>query len=318
MDTGAWRTFFGGILSYLPGSKPLWFRRPLPTQSARYCYSIWLRHLALAYECGLAAPPGHVAELGPGASLGVGLAALLSGAKRYSALDVVAHADLSCNTKLLCELAMFFERREPIPPAEEFPSLYPRLESYAFPVHILGDDLLDETLASERVESIGDSLKARKRAETFAPYVTYHVPWQASSVIEPDSVDMLLSQAVMEHVEDVREAYSAMYQWLRPGGIMSHEIDLTAHRTAREWYGHWCYSTRVWRLMLGRRDYLLNRLPCSAHLEAIKDAGFYISMVRRKRADREAPRDDLAPEFAEMPDEDTVTKGLFVIAAKPI
>ena len=50
--------------------------------SASYCYSVWLRHLVTTAGCGLNCNPRTVAELGPGDSLGVGLAALLSGAEK--------------------------------------------------------------------------------------------------------------------------------------------------------------------------------------------------------------------------------------------
>jgi hypothetical protein len=155
-------------------------------------------------------PHGRVAELGPGASLGVGLAALLSGAKRYSALDVVPHADLSRNVELLHDLVRLFERREPIPAAEEFPYSHPRLDSYAFPSHILDDDLLGQTLHPTRVKALEETIEAEDGARTREALVSYHVPWSDPSVIEPHSLDMLWSQVVMEHVDDVQGAYEAM------------------------------------------------------------------------------------------------------------
>ena len=55
------------------------------TPSARYCYAVWLRHLIHVRRCGLRGIPETVAELGPGGSIGCGLAALLSGCARYYA-----------------------------------------------------------------------------------------------------------------------------------------------------------------------------------------------------------------------------------------
>src|SRR3977135_940863 len=43
----------------------------LATQSARYCYSVWLRHLVNAWQQGLHTLPEVVVELGPGSSQGV-------------------------------------------------------------------------------------------------------------------------------------------------------------------------------------------------------------------------------------------------------
>ena len=83
------RATLAGLATYVPGYEYL---EPTGgTSSARYCYSVWLRHLVMAYDSGLLQrPPATVAELGPGDSIGIGLAALLSGARKYHALDVVS------------------------------------------------------------------------------------------------------------------------------------------------------------------------------------------------------------------------------------
>jgi len=62
---------------------------------ARYYYSVYLRHLVIAAANGLSPDFRVVAEIGPGESLGVGMAALLSGVRRYCAFDVVKHAPTS-------------------------------------------------------------------------------------------------------------------------------------------------------------------------------------------------------------------------------
>src|SRR6202165_1423753 len=67
------------------------------TDTAAYCYEVWLKHLTLLWANGMRTIPDTVAELGPGDSLGTGLAALLSGANRYYALDVVHYANTPRN-----------------------------------------------------------------------------------------------------------------------------------------------------------------------------------------------------------------------------
>ena len=81
-DTGEMR--FGpvarGLLSYVPALNDV-----LPsktgghTDSAPYCYGVWMKHLTLLHANGFPGVPQTIAELGPGESLGVGLCALLSG-----------------------------------------------------------------------------------------------------------------------------------------------------------------------------------------------------------------------------------------------
>src|SRR5262245_65287719 len=76
------RSLIVGIATYIPGLRSLTGRKTGGTVSARYCYAVWLRHLSFLHRHGLPTTFETVAELGPGDSLGVGLAALLSGAGR--------------------------------------------------------------------------------------------------------------------------------------------------------------------------------------------------------------------------------------------
>ena len=72
-----------GILTFVPGLLAFSnrFRRvENGTVSARYCYSVWLRHLVMAHDRGLPTNPQVLVEFGPGSSIGTGLAALIAGA----------------------------------------------------------------------------------------------------------------------------------------------------------------------------------------------------------------------------------------------
>ena len=86
-----------GIATYIPGFWPLYdklYKYISPgTVSARYCYTVWLRHLSIVQGTGLSTTPKVVAELGPGHSIGIGLAALISGAEQYYGLDAVQYAN---------------------------------------------------------------------------------------------------------------------------------------------------------------------------------------------------------------------------------
>lgn len=285
--------------------------------SARYCYAVWLRHLTLAArDAGLDRVPDAVAELGPGASLGVGLAALLSGASRYHALDVARDApdEPEQTRRLLDELLALFERREPIPGPTEFPRLEPALESYAFPHELLTDDHLGRSLAASRVEAIRAACAALG-AETAGIRVAYHAPWHDPGVIEPGSVDFIVSQAVLECVDDLATAYHATRQWLRPGGLASHQIDLRSHGTSDRWWnGHWEYPPRLWAFLRGARPSLINREPVSTHVQRLTDAGFRILTDRRTRRDDGIPRDRLAPPFRRLSDDDLATSAIFIQA----
>ena len=47
----------------------------------KYSFGVWLRHLSEAHSRGLPCDPRTVCEIGPGATIGSGLAALITGAE---------------------------------------------------------------------------------------------------------------------------------------------------------------------------------------------------------------------------------------------
>ena len=104
-----------GTATFMPGLNHYHAKGTGGTDSARYCYSIWLRHLVMAKSNGLNPYPKIVAELGPGDSLGIGLAALISGCDKYFAFDVVEHANTERNVKIFDELVTLFRDRVKTP-----------------------------------------------------------------------------------------------------------------------------------------------------------------------------------------------------------
>jgi len=304
------RATLAGLATYVPGYEYL---EPTGgTSSARYCYSVWLRHLVMAYDSGLLqGPPATVAELGPGDSIGIGLAALLSGARKYHALDVVSYASSQRNLAILNELISLFECREPIPDQHEFPEVKPYLASYAFPHHILTEPVLARGLAGTRLERIRQSVCEPKAADGM---VLYAAPWNDPQTIEEHAVDMIYSQAVLEHVNDLAGAYAAMQRWLKPTGFVSHQIDFKSHGKAATWDGHWKYSDGVWRIIVGRRPYLLNREPYSTHVYLLERYGFHIVKESLVHAQPGITREELAPRFQDMSDDDMHICGAYVLA----
>jgi hypothetical protein len=306
-----------GASTYVPGVYSL-LAKSGGTDSARYCYSVWLRHLVMAHKHGLTdRVPRHVAELGPGDSLGIGLAALLSGVEHYYAFDVIKLTDPERNLRIFDELVSLFARREDIPGTTEFPFVGPRLESYQFPSDILTEAHLQSALAPERISAIRKALASNEPSQV----ISYVVPWTDPKLFDSTStnisVDMIYSQAVLEHVDDLKTTYGILYRWLRPGGFMSHDIDFTSHQTHHESYGHWTYSERVWDIIRGKRTFFINRQPHSAHIKLMRDAGFEIVYDAPRQRNTQPSRAALAPEFQSLADDDLRTVSGFVQAVKP-
>lgn len=301
------RPLLVGTATLVPGVRNLTVRRTGGTISARYCYSVWMRHLMMLDAHGLPTTYECVAELGPGDSLGVGLAALLSGAERYVALDVARFAERDRNLDILDTLIELFRDRAPIPDEHEFPLVRPLLASYAFPEHILTAERLRATLDPARLRAIRDTLRQPENEQGGGGMIAYIAPWDDAGVIVDGTVDLILSQAVLEYPADLVGTYAAMHRWLKPCGAMTHVIDFKCHGLMTEWNGHWTCAEPLWRLMHGRRSDTLNRAPHSEHLDLLRQHGFRIIGDVRTLTRSAIERDDLIPRFRHLTDEDLTT-----------
>lgn len=305
-------TFLPFIGTYLLGPREARRRCGIGgTPSARYCYGVWLRHLIHAQNCGLSGIPETVAELGPGGSIGCGLAALLSGCARYYALDVVKKVSVEDNLRVFDELVELFRLRSSIPDDHEFPEIYPLLESYDFPSSILDDESLSKALEERRIKRIRDAIAGGRM-------ITYRAPWSDPAVIPERSVDLIYSQAVLEHVDDLSTTYRCMHHWIKPGGYVSHTIDFRSHGMSDAWNGHWVCSDLLWKVIRGRRSYLINREPCSTHMELLREYGFAVRRQIATPAVSAIHRSDLSRRFRGMHDSDLTTSRVFVVATKEI
>ena len=308
-----------GMLSYVP-SLDLFLiknRGGGGTDSPRYCYSIWLRHLTMAYKNGLSTAPATVAELGPGDSVGVGLAALLTGSERYWALDVIRYTDAKRNLEIFDGLIDLVRNRASIPNDMEFAEVQPSLRSYGFPTEILTHQRLETALSPTRLELLRRAtLALGADSEPEDTCLSYMSSWDDGAHIRAGSVDAIFSQAVLEHVDDLAATYKAMHAWLKPGGYMSHQIDFRSHNLTQAWNGHWGVSDFQWSLMRGKRAYFLNREPCSRHLELLSELRFTVVGEHRVIDPTGIRRRALAARFQDLSDQDLETSGLFVQALK--
>ncbi len=273
----------------------------------------------MAHRSGLVAePPDAVGELGPGDSLGTGLAALISGVNTYCAFDVVRFANTQRNLDIFDELVELFRLREDIPTENEFPRIAPDIDSYQFPSDILTQDRLAKALEPNRLRSIRRSLENLGEDNENSACIRYVVPWTEPGIFaaEYSPVDMIYSQAVLEHVDNLEFTYQALYRWLKPGGFMSHQIDFTCHGVDSRWNGHWTYSDLAWRLVRGNRPWFLNRQPYSTHTTLLRRGGFTIVNEAVRKDTSGITRAQRAAEFNCFSDDDVITRAAFVQALK--
>jgi SAM-dependent methyltransferase len=257
--------------------------------------------------------PANVVELGPGDSLGVGLAALLSGSSSYIAFDAVRHANTETNLQAFDGLVALFRERADVPAGEEFPLLRPLVQSHGFPGHVLTDEVLDEALTDDRLARIRESIRRPDEPDSM---IRYEVPWDHADVRERSSVDLILSQAVLQHLDDLDESFEIFNSWLRPGGVMSHQVDFSAGLLSREWNAPWTYGDLEWKITRGKRPYFLNREPLSGYVEALGRTGFEVLHVAPTEAPSQIPRSKLASRFAGLSEQDLTTRDAYILAAK--
>ena len=166
-----------GGLTYLPVMN-YWRQRRAATggsDSARYCYSVWLRHLSILAKNGFHISGAHVGELGPGDSIGTGIAALISGAETYVGLDVVPFSAKANLTVIFDELVASYRQHEDIPNDKEFPRIRPKLDSYAFPGHLID---------CENLAKLGEADKAQIAPDiSTGTRISYRAPWTSPEVI---------------------------------------------------------------------------------------------------------------------------------------
>ncbi len=309
------KTVVKGILTFVPGLENI-----LPSQgtggtdSSEYCYGVWFKHLTNLWESGLRSIPNSIAELGPGDSLGVGLAAMLSGVNNYCALDVVRYSNTEFNLRIFDELVDLFKRRAGRP-SKGWPDYDEFLDEHLFPSHILTKEVLEISLSQERIERIRKALE-NLGTDCGEISIKYMAPWADDCVIQKETVDLIISHSVLEHITDMENTYQALYLWLKQGGMMSHQIDFKSHGLSEKWDGHRAISEWMWKIAVGKRKFLINREPHSVHLEMMRKNNFKIVLdLKRVRTDG-IQRSELSKKWKDLSAEDLTCSGALIQACK--
>jgi SAM-dependent methyltransferase len=133
--------------------------------------------------------------------------------------------------------------------------------------------------------------------------------------IEDQSVDLIFSQAVLEHVRK-REFLDTMRECrriLKPGGVCSHQIDLRDHLEGA--LNNLRFSDALWESeFFVKSGFYTNRIQYSRMLGLFHDAGFQVPFNGARRWDAlPTPRRKLAREFQMVPDEELCVSGFDVV-----
>jgi hypothetical protein len=304
-----------GLLTYIPGLYTTFKKGTTGgTDSAKYCYGVWLKHLTLLWANGLREMPETMLELGPGDSLGTGLAALLSGVKRYYAIDVMEFANIERNMVVFDELVELFMKCAERP-TKGWPDFDAYLDSNLFPSHILTKEILQSTLSSERISSIKKDLQNLSYQKENSS-IRYIITAKDSPILDKGSVDLILSHAVLEYVANLEALFQSFEYWLKPRGWMSHQIDFSSHSLTPEWNGHWAYNDWMWKLLVGKRPISLNREPFSTYRNLMEKHDFEkICLLQNYRFDG-IKRPALASAWKHITNDDLTCAGAFMLSQR--
>jgi SAM-dependent methyltransferase len=97
--------------------------------------------------------------------------------------------------------------------------------------------------------------------------------------LDDESVHVIWSRSVLEHVKDYENVIAEMKRVLRPGGCMCHIIDLRDHTTfgnGKDWLRFLSHTESLWNMMASNRTSWSNRLRASEWERAFQSAGFHL------------------------------------------
>lgn len=299
---GKYRRNYKLLLSNSALARKYLVRKNHGAKDSSYCNNIWIERLKY-WRTVNQNTPKIVVEIGSGNSLGVGLAALISGSEKFYSLETVQFWNVSTNLRIFDELLELFKLRlngdEKGNPNNSWLQL---------------NDLdLQGSLSEDRINKIRKELKDPFNVDN--NFVRAIIPWSASDIIEDNTVDYIVSQSALQHVDDLPYVYGTMARWLKTGGCLSHKVDFKSMNTTRQWNGHWVLNDFEWNIAIGGAS-LINREPYSKHVKLIEDNGLRILHEKFVKSENKLKKEHLASQFQHLNDVDLTTSGWFYFAIK--
>jgi SAM-dependent methyltransferase len=249
------------LMDHLPGGDSLhhFVQRnvtrtlPLPEADFRTRFNIAVEHVRNYLQYGTASPIASATfmEFGAGWDLAIPLTYTAAGVRRQLLYDItpLVQADL---------VALSVERIRKV--AKESGGL------------INGD----------RLPAQGPATQEALRPWLKEVGIEYHAPGDARFTGEPDdSIDCVTSTTTMEHIPaaDISSILQESYRILRPGGIVSCQVDMSDHFSHSDpaitpWH-FLRFTERKWSRIAAPMLYH-NRLRGSAHVRMVREVGFEV------------------------------------------
>ena len=270
-------------LARLPISMRAWHRLGLFVpgfmRDPGYAIDVFETHWRRA---GSPAPGFTYLELGPGESLATALVAWAYGARGGVLVDAgdFAVRDIASYRPLIARLAQ-----------------KPRVRDVS---ELSGLASLDTLLAKVGAEVRSDGLAGLK-------------------AVPSDSIDLIFSQAVLEHVPlaDFAATAGELHRIQKPNGVGSHRVDFKDHLQGS--LNNLRFSESTWEKpwFAQRSGFYTNRLRFSAMRDAFTRAGFSVTVPEQNRWDAlSIMRGKMATPFRDLSDDDLRTSGAVFLVTK--
>jgi len=254
-----------GLITFVPGATNFIDKRKKKSRhsssNAEFAYSLWLSALVFLYENNIKANLSKIGEIGNGGSLGLAFCAILTGSQRYYDLEFYDNINISEQLLLLDEIAQLFQNKTPI---RKFDSINIKIKNYNFPADIV----LSEREQLLIIEQLKTEIKS---GFVNSKLISIIDNWESAPSL---ALDFVFSRAVMEHVKNPSEIYASIKKHLKEGSYMFHDIELHSHGISKQIDGHLQIKPFWWRIIIGKRPFLMNRWSFSEHLNEIKKQGF--------------------------------------------
>lgn len=215
----------------------------------------------------------NILEIGPGPDLGTGLLFKTFGAAHYTGVD---------RFELVNDNDVFYD------------SL----------LASLGDN--QKAKISGTVGLIKEALKKNRKEISLPGFEYLNVPVEEISEKLNLKYDFIFSNAVLEHVENPTQAFKAMFEALRAGGLIYHEIDFQTHTGClrdRDPLNILRYEKKIYDIFKCAGS--PNRLRLDDYIEIAEEQGFkdIKHTITNKIRESEAmkAKDSLAAEFMGYP-----------------
>jgi hypothetical protein len=134
--------------------------------------------------------------------------------------------------------------------------------------------------------------------------------------IESSSVDLIWSQAVLEHIrlKDIDATFAELRRICSSTGKMSHRIDFMDHLGGA--LNNLRFSEKVWESdFMARSGFYTNRVRSTQMQRAMHDAGFELTIVSTGKWDHlPVPRAHMAQPYRDLPEVDLLTSWIDVLA----